>query len=84
MRIDSINGVTGIYVSEIFLNCLGMRTSTDGAYVVHTIPLLDFGGLPDPTSWKYFGNLLHIVQLYIYVVKKVLVSAQNIREKDGI
>jgi phosphoglucomutase len=45
MRIDALNGVTGPYVREIFVNQLG---ATDNN-VVHTIPLPDFGGLhPDP------------------------------------
>lgn len=45
LRIDALNGVTGPYVREIFLNCLG--ASEDN--VVHTTPLPDFGGLhPDP------------------------------------
>lgn len=43
--IDSMNGVTGPYVREIFINCLGCAESS----VVHTTPLSDFGGLhPDP------------------------------------
>ncbi|GAB0092645.1 1,2-dihydroxy-3-keto-5-methylthiopentene dioxygenase [Sergentomyia squamirostris] len=45
MRIDSMNGVTGSYVRDIFLNCLG----ASGESVVHATPLEDFGGLhPDP------------------------------------
>lgn len=45
MRIDGLNGVTGPYVTEIFVNQLGAAKSN----VVHTIPLPDFGGLhPDP------------------------------------
>lgn len=45
MRIDSMNGVTGSYVTDIFLNCLGATADN----VVHTTPLEDFGGLhPDP------------------------------------
>lgn len=45
MRIDALNGVTGPYVREIFLNQLGATEDN----VVHTIPLPDFGGLhPDP------------------------------------
>lgn len=45
MRIDGLNGVTGPYIREIFLNQLGATEDN----VVHTIPLPDFGGLhPDP------------------------------------
>ncbi|CRK92902.1 CLUMA_CG006265, isoform A [Clunio marinus] len=45
MRIDSLNGVTGPYVREIFLKQLGASEEN----VVHTIALPDFGGLhPDP------------------------------------
>ncbi|KAL7049151.1 hypothetical protein ACKWTF_003615 [Chironomus riparius] len=45
MRIDGLNGVTGPYVREIFVNQLGASDSN----VVHTIPLPDFGNLhPDP------------------------------------
>jgi phosphoglucomutase len=45
MRIDGLNGVTGPYIREIFLNCLG--ASADN--VVQTSPLPDFGGHhPDP------------------------------------
>lgn len=37
--------VTGPYVKEIFVNCLG----ADASAVVNTIPLADFGGIhPDP------------------------------------
>ncbi|KRK05296.1 uncharacterized protein Dyak_GE27981, partial [Drosophila yakuba] len=39
MRIDAMNGVTGSYVREIFLNRLGATESS----VVHTTPLPDFG-----------------------------------------
>lgn len=43
--IDSMNGVTGPYVEEIFLNCFGCSKSS----IIHTKPLPDFGGLhPDP------------------------------------
>uniref|UniRef100_A0A4Y0BFC5 phosphoglucomutase (alpha-D-glucose-1,6-bisphosphate-dependent) n=1 Tax=Anopheles funestus TaxID=62324 RepID=A0A4Y0BFC5_ANOFN len=58
MRIDSMNGVTGSYVSEIFVNCLG--APKDG--VVHTTPLPDFGGLhPDP-NLTYAKDLVDTVR----------------------
>nr|AAX47078.1 phosphoglucomutase 1 [Aedes aegypti] len=58
MRIDSMNGVTGSYVNEIFVNCLG--ASKDG--VVHTTPLPDFGGLhPDP-NLTYAKDLVEAVR----------------------
>lgn len=58
MRIDSMNGVTGDYVREIFVNCLG--ASVDG--VVHTTPLPDFGGLhPDP-NLTYAKDLVETVR----------------------
>lgn len=58
MRIDSMNGVTGSYVTEIFLNCLGARPEN----VVHTIPLEDFGGLhPDP-NLTYAKDLVDTVR----------------------
>lgn len=58
MRIDSMNGVTGPYVKEIFLNCLG--ASADN--VVHTTPLPDFGGLhPDP-NLTYAKDLVDTVR----------------------
>lgn len=58
MRIDSMNGVTGSYVDEIFVNCLG--ASKDG--VVHTTPLPDFGGLhPDP-NLTYAKDLVEAVR----------------------
>ncbi|KXJ83762.1 hypothetical protein RP20_CCG001501 [Aedes albopictus] len=58
MRIDSMNGVTGSYVEEIFVNCLG--ASKDG--VVHTTPLPDFGGLhPDP-NLTYAKDLVEAVR----------------------
>ncbi|XP_050074303.1 phosphoglucomutase [Anopheles maculipalpis] len=58
MRIDSMNGVTGSYVNEIFVNCLG--ASKDG--VVHTTPLPDFGGLhPDP-NLTYAKDLVDTVR----------------------
>jgi phosphoglucomutase len=45
MRMDGLNGVTGPYITEIFVNQLG---ATDDN-VVHIVPLPDFGGLhPDP------------------------------------
>lgn len=45
LLIDSMNGVTGPYVQEIFVKCLGCPQSS----VIHTTPLSDFGGLhPDP------------------------------------
>jgi phosphoglucomutase len=45
MRIDGLNGVTGPYIREIFVNQLGASDSN----IVHTIPLTDFGNLhPDP------------------------------------
>ncbi|XP_067646421.1 phosphoglucomutase [Eurosta solidaginis] len=57
MRIDSLNGVTGSYVREIFLNCLGAAESC----VVHTTPLPDFGGLhPDP-NLTYAKDLVQAV-----------------------
>lgn len=57
MRIDSMNGVTGDYVREIFLNRLGAAE----AMVVHTTPLPDFGGLhPDP-NLTYAKDLVDTV-----------------------
>lgn len=57
MRIDSLNGVTGSYVREIFLNCL---LASDES-VVHTTPLPDFGGLhPDP-NLTYAKDLVDTV-----------------------
>lgn len=57
MRIDSMNGVTGAYVREIFLNRLGATESS----VVHTTPLPDFGGLhPDP-NLTYAKDLVETV-----------------------
>lgn len=56
-RIDSMNGVTGSYVREIFLNCLGATPDS----VVHTTPLEDFGGLhPDP-NLTYAKDLVDTV-----------------------
>uniref|UniRef100_A0A6B2EFS1 phosphoglucomutase (alpha-D-glucose-1,6-bisphosphate-dependent) n=1 Tax=Phlebotomus kandelakii TaxID=1109342 RepID=A0A6B2EFS1_9DIPT len=58
MRIDSMNGVTGNYVREIFLNCLGATPEN----VVHTTPLEDFGGLhPDP-NLTYAKDLVDAVK----------------------
>ncbi|XP_064546347.1 phosphoglucomutase [Drosophila montana] len=57
MRIDSMNGVTGAYVREIFLNRLGAAEAS----VVHTTPLPDFGGLhPDP-NLTYAKDLVDTV-----------------------
>lgn len=57
MRIDSMNGVTGAYVREIFLNRLGATETS----VVHTTPLPDFGGLhPDP-NLTYAKDLVETV-----------------------
>lgn len=57
MRIDSMNGVTGSYVKEIFLNCLGAKPDN----VVHTTPLEDFGGMhPDP-NLTYAKDLVDTV-----------------------
>ncbi|EDW73053.1 uncharacterized protein Dwil_GK17336 [Drosophila willistoni] len=57
MRIDSMNGVTGSYVREIFLNRLGASEAS----VVHTTPLPDFGGLhPDP-NLTYAKDLVETV-----------------------
>ncbi|XP_059615933.1 phosphoglucomutase [Phlebotomus argentipes] len=58
MRIDAMNGVTGDYVREIFLNCLGATPES----VVHTTPLEDFGGLhPDP-NLTYAKDLVDTVR----------------------
>ncbi|KAH8339072.1 hypothetical protein KR074_002393 [Drosophila pseudoananassae] len=57
MRIDAMNGVTGSYVREIFLNRLGASEAS----VVHTTPLPDFGGLhPDP-NLTYAKDLVETV-----------------------
>ncbi|KAH8295738.1 hypothetical protein KR018_006393 [Drosophila ironensis] len=57
MRIDAMNGVTGSYVREIFLNQLGASEAS----VVHTTPLPDFGGLhPDP-NLTYAKDLVETV-----------------------
>ncbi|XP_062135004.1 phosphoglucomutase [Drosophila sulfurigaster albostrigata] len=57
MRIDAMNGVTGAYVREIFLNRLGASEAS----VVHTTPLPDFGGLhPDP-NLTYAKDLVDTV-----------------------
>lgn len=53
MRIDGLNGVTGPYIREIFVNQLGAAESN----VVHITPLPDFGGLhPDPNLTVNFIN----------------------------
>lgn len=58
LRIDSLNGVTGPYVNEIFLNALGATPNS----VVHTTPLEDFGGLhPDP-NLTYAKDLVDTVK----------------------
>lgn len=57
MRMDGLNGVTGPYIREIFLNELGATE----ANVVHTIPLSDFGGIhPDP-NLTYAKDLVDTV-----------------------
>ncbi|CAO1374014.1 unnamed protein product [Diamesa serratosioi] len=57
MRIDGLNGVTGPYIREIFMKCLGATEDN----VVHTIPLPDFGGLhPDP-NLTYAKDLVDAV-----------------------
>lgn len=57
MRIDGLNGVTGPYIREIFLNQLGAKEDN----VAHTIPLPDFGGLhPDP-NLTYAKDLVDTV-----------------------
>lgn len=57
MRIDSMNGVTGPYVSEIFVNQLGATVDN----VAHVIPLPDFGGMhPDPNQ-TYAKDLVDTV-----------------------
>lgn len=57
MRIDGLNGVTGPYIQEIFLNQLGATPDN----VAHTIPLPDFGGLhPDP-NLTYAKDLVDTV-----------------------
>lgn len=58
MRIDSMNGVTGTYVNEIFVKELGATPDN----VVHTTPLPDFGGLhPDP-NLTYAKDLVDTVR----------------------
>lgn len=58
LRIDSLNGVTGPYVNEIFLKCLNATSQS----VVHTTPLEDFGGLhPDP-NLTYAKDLVDTVK----------------------
>lgn len=50
--------VTGPYVNEIFLNCLGAAPGS----AVHTTPLPDFGGLhPDP-NLTYAKDLVDTVK----------------------
>jgi phosphoglucomutase len=57
MRIDGLNGVTGPYVREIFVNQLGASESN----VAHITPLPDFGGLhPDP-NLTYAKDLVDTV-----------------------
>lgn len=57
MRIDSMNGVTGPYVREIFVNQLGATADN----VVHVVPLPDFGGMhPDPNQ-TYAKDLVDAV-----------------------
>lgn len=57
MRIDGLNGVTGPYIKEIFVNQLG--ASEDN--VVHIEPLPDFGGHhPDP-NLTYAKDLVDAV-----------------------
>uniref|UniRef100_U5ELU3 phosphoglucomutase (alpha-D-glucose-1,6-bisphosphate-dependent) n=1 Tax=Corethrella appendiculata TaxID=1370023 RepID=U5ELU3_9DIPT len=64
MRIDSLNGVTGPYVNEIFLNCLSATKES----VVHTTPLPDFGGLhPDP-NLTYAKDLVDAVRAGDYAI----------------
>jgi phosphoglucomutase len=58
MRIDAMNGVTGPYVEEIFINCLGATPNS----VAHTESLPDFGGLhPDP-NLTYAKDLVDTVR----------------------
>lgn len=58
MRIDSLNGVTGSYVKEIFVNTLGATPDN----VAHVVPLEDFGGLhPDP-NLTYAKDLVDTVK----------------------
>lgn len=68
MRIDGLNGVTGPYITEIFVNQLG---ATDDN-VVHIIPLPDFGGLhPDPNltvSFFCFKNDFNEFNNYLFVI----------------
>lgn len=57
MRIDSMNGVTGPYSTEIFVNQLGATVDN----VVHVVPLPDFGGMhPDPNQ-TYAKDLVDAV-----------------------
>lgn len=58
MRIDSLNGVTGPYVNEIFVKKLGATPDN----VAHITPLPDFGGLhPDP-NLTYAKELVDVVK----------------------
>lgn len=57
MRIDAMNGVTGSYVKEIFVNTLGAVPE----FTANTIPLEDFGGIhPDP-NLTYAKDLVDTV-----------------------
>lgn len=57
MRIDGLNGVTGPYIQEIFLNQLGATKDN----IAHAVPLPDFGGLhPDP-NLTYAKDLVDTV-----------------------
>jgi phosphoglucomutase len=57
IRIDGLNGVTGPYIHEIFLNQLGATKDN----IVHATPLPDFGGLhPDP-NLTYAKDLVDTV-----------------------
>ncbi|XP_011300092.1 phosphoglucomutase [Fopius arisanus] len=56
--IDSLNGVTGIYVKRIF----GVELGVDDASMVHAQPLEDFGGLhPDP-NLTYAADLVNSIR----------------------
>ncbi|XP_015116816.1 phosphoglucomutase [Diachasma alloeum] len=56
--IDSLHGVTGIYVKRIF----GLELGVDDASMVHAQPLEDFGGLhPDP-NLTYAADLVNTVR----------------------
>jgi phosphoglucomutase len=57
MRIDGLNGVTGPYIKEIFVNQLGATADN----IVHVEPLSDFGGHhPDP-NLTYAKDLVDAV-----------------------